>query len=220
MKHRVITTADGSKTLYVPEMDEQYHSVNGALTESEHVFLNNGYLHHPANPVSVFEVGFGTGLNALLTAIKADELKRHTLFASIEKHPLEDKEVQELDYGKLFEIPVTNLFEKMHAAPWNKTVKISNFFTLYKVKADLTDFDFEENMYDVIYFDAFGPDKQPKLWTPQIFNRLGSACRSGAIFVTYSAKGVVRRQLMNAGFIMERLPGPPGKRQMLRGSKV
>jgi len=220
MKHQIISTADGSKTLYVPELDEQYHSVNGALTESEHVFLKNGYLHHQANPVSVFEVGFGTGLNALLTVLKANELKRHTTYISIEKYPLEEREVMQLEYGNLFSDSATTLFKKLHAVSWNKKVKISEFFTLHKIKVDLSTFQFEQNAYDVIYFDAFAPDKQPKLWTPEIFDRLAAACRSGATFVTYSAKGVIRRQLISSGFEVERLPGPPGKRQMLRGRRI
>jgi len=219
MKHQIISTADGSKTLYVPELNEQYHSVNGALTESEYVFLKNGYLHHQANRVSVFEVGFGTGLNALLTALKADELKRHTTYTSIEKYPLEAREVMELEYGNLFSDSASKLFENLHTAPWNKKVKISEFFTLQKIKADLSTYQFEQKAYDVIYFDAFAPDKQPELWKPEIFDRLAAACRSGATFVTYSAKGVIRRQLIASGFEMERLPGPPGKRQMLRGMR-
>ncbi len=221
MKHRVITTADGSKTLYIPEMDEQYHSVNGALTESDHVFLKNGYLHQNCNPVSVFEVGFGTGLNALLTNLKADEQKRHTIYTSIEKYPVEEPELQQLGYGQLFSEPASALFEKIHTAPWNTKVKITEYFTLNKVKADLTEFTFEETeSIDVVYFDAFAPDKQPKLWTPEIFNHISGACRQGAVFVTYSAKGVIRRQLISSGFEVERLPGPPGKRQMLRGTRI
>ena len=221
MKRQVIQTADGSKTLFIPEMNEQYHSVNGARTESEYVFLKQGYLEHPSTSPVVFEVGFGTGLNALLTALKAEEQKRPTKFISIEKYPVDASEVKMLDYGKQISGKANHLFHKLHDAAWNEAVKISAYFTLHKIQADLKSVSFESlQAFDVIYFDAFAPDKQPQLWEPEIFNRIHAACCEGAIFVTYSAKGVIRRQLAATGFTMERLPGPPGKRQMLRGRRI
>ncbi|WP_167612947.1 tRNA (5-methylaminomethyl-2-thiouridine)(34)-methyltransferase MnmD [Maribellus sediminis] len=221
MKRQVIETADGSKTLFIPDMNEQYHSVNGARTESEYVFLKQGYLHHSSESVVVFEVGFGTGLNALLTALKAEEQKRPTKFISIEKYPIEVSEIQNLNYGKQISEKADVLFKKLHDAAWNETTKISDYFTLHKIQADLKLLSFDNyEHFDVIYFDAFAPDKQPQLWEPEIFERIYNACNEGAIFVTYSAKGVIRRQLATTGFVMERLPGPPGKRQMLRGTKL
>jgi len=221
MKRQVIETADGSKTLFIPDMNEQYHSVNGARTESEYVFLKQGYLHHPSESPVVFEVGFGTGLNALLTALKAEELKRPTKFFSIEKYPIETAEVQNLDYGRQISEEAAELFKKLHDAAWNESAKISDYFTLHKLQADLKLISFDKlEAFDVIYFDAFAPDKQPQLWEAEIFERIYKASNKGAIFVTYSAKGVIRRQLASIGFTMERLPGPPGKRQMLRGINI
>lgn len=221
MNREVIETADGSKTLYVPAMNEQYHSVNGALTESEYVFLKQGYLHHSSNHPVVFEVGFGTGLNALITALKASELKRSTRYISIEKYPLSAKEINALQYEKLFSPATAEILHKIHAASWNEEVTISEHFTLHKIKADLKTYTFSNlPQFDIVYFDAFAPDKQPDLWTPEIFESIYSCCKPGANFVTYSAKGMIRRQLSSVGFEMERLPGPPGKRQMLRGQVV
>ncbi|MCY1719746.1 tRNA (5-methylaminomethyl-2-thiouridine)(34)-methyltransferase MnmD [Prolixibacteraceae bacterium Z1-6] len=221
MERKVIDTADGSKTLFIPEMDEQYHSVNGAITESNHVFLNAGYNHHQSTTPVVFEVGFGTGLNALLTAIAAENQKRQTTFISIEKFPLDQKLIHQLNYGKLISEQAELLFKEIHAANWGVKVQISDFFTLLKTEGDLTNFRFEETQkFDIIYFDAFGPDKQPDMWNPVIFNKIYNVSAEDAVFVTYSAKGQIRRQLRDCGYSMERLPGPPGKRQMLRGTKI
>jgi tRNA U34 5-methylaminomethyl-2-thiouridine-forming methyltransferase MnmC len=221
MKRQVIETADGSKTLYIPELNEQYHSVNGAFTESEHVFLKNGYLHHTAASPIIFEVGFGTGLNALLTALKAEEQKRNTKFISIEKYPVNANELKKLEYGNRISDKAVKLFDQLHQAPWNKEVKISAYFTLHKIEADLTTLSLKKlDPFNLIYFDAFAPDVQPKIWRPSIFEYIFNASRKGAVFVTYSAKGEIRRRLTASGFKMERLPGPPGKREMLRGVRV
>lgn len=218
MERRIINTSDGSKTLYVPELDEQYHSVNGAKTESEFVFIKNGYEYQKENPLTIFEVGFGTGLNAFLTAIKASETKRKTLYYTLEKYPVSKNEIDGLKYGEFFNCKNSSLYNQIHEAEWNKEIRISQYFTIHKFKDDLITFQFDKvSEIGLIYFDAFAPDKQPKLWTFEIFKRIYDACNQQAVFVTYSAKGEVRRQLSKAGFVMERLPGPPGKRQMLRG---
>ncbi|MFV0590326.1 MAG: tRNA (5-methylaminomethyl-2-thiouridine)(34)-methyltransferase MnmD [Draconibacterium sp.] len=220
MERRLIETADGSKTLFIPEMNEQYHSVNGALTESNYVFLQQGYQAHKAKLPTVFEVGFGTGLNALITALEANKRKRKTRFVSIEKYPISIDEIRALEYGSLFEDNANQLFQDIHCAGWNNETYISDYFSIYKIQGDLTSYTFgEDQKFDIIYFDAFGPDKQPKMWQPDIFLKIYTACRQDAIFVTYSAKGEIRRNLAACGFEMERLPGPPGKRQMLRGIK-
>lgn len=214
-------TADGSFTIYLPEMDEQYHSMNGAITESNHVFIERGYLFHEKKNLSVFEAGFGTGLNCLLTIIQAQKLKRPTIYYAIEKYPLHIEVTQKLDYGSFFSDEARRWFEKIHSCPWEKEVKISDYFKLYKTTGDLTTKNFlPERNFDVIYFDAFGPDKQPEMWTPKIFERISRITQTDGVFVTYSAKGQVRRDLAAAGYRMERLPGPPGKKQMLRGIKV
>ena len=216
---KVIETADGSKTLFIPAMNEQYHSINGALTESEYVFLEKGFRHHPSSSPGIFEVGFGTGLNALLTALEAEKSGRHTNYTSIEKYPLSEQEINLLGYGNL-SAQAHKTFRLIHEAGWNTDIKISEYFTLHKINGDLQTHQFGINdVYNIIYFDAFGPDKQPGMWEEHIMNKLFNACSPGAVFVTYSAKGEIRRRLETCGFKMERLPGPPGKRQMLRGIK-
>lgn len=220
MKPQFITTADGSHTLYLSDIDEQYHSVNGALTESEHVYLDKGYLFHKNKTPKVFEVGFGTGLNCLLTALKAQELKRPTTYYTIEKYPLEKETIRHLNYGKIISEEAELLFKKIHDCNWNETVEISKYFNLIKLNSDLlkTDLNNLENC-DIIYFDAFGPDKQPEMWQAKILHKIYKLSAPEGVFVTYSAKGVIRRQLASCGYKMERLPGPPGKLHMLRGTK-
>lgn len=216
-----MTTADGSKTLFIPEMNEQYHSVNGAITESDYVFLEKGFRYHSANSPKVFEVGFGTGLNALLTALEAEKTKRHTLFISIEKYSLNSEEIKLLNYGQILSTKAIEIFENLHTAEWEKEIQISPYFRLQKTKADLKSYDLPNSSdFDLVYFDAFGPDKQPAMWEKPVLEKIYRACSNNAIFVTYSAKGEIRRRLENCGFRMERLPGPPGKRQMLRGTKI
>ncbi|NCB07166.1 MAG: SAM-dependent methyltransferase [Bacteroidia bacterium] len=220
MDYQIIQTADGSKTLYLPAMNEQFHSVNGAFTESEYVFTEKGYLFHPAKNPVVFEVGFGTGLNCLLTAILAEKTQRPTTFFTIEKYPLDNHWLEQLNYGSLISVEAKNIFATIHSCEWGKTVRITNHFSLHKINADLSEISFSEfAKFDVIYFDAFGPDKQPEMWEPAIFRKIFEQCSDGSVFVTYSAKGEVRRRLSAAGFTMERLPGPPGKKEMLRGIK-
>ncbi len=216
----IINTSDGSQTLYLPEMEEQYHSVNGAVTEANYVYINRGYLHSESKNPVVFEVGFGTGLNCLLTAIKATELKRYTTYFSIEKYPLDEEIIQKLTYGEAISDEAGKLFHKIHTCQWNSPVEITKYFKLIKLHLDLTDTGLNiDEAFDVIYFDAFGPGKQPEMWQPEIFKKIYALTANSGIFVTYSAKGEVRRQLASCGYNMERLPGPPGKFQMLRGIK-
>ena len=220
MKIELLTTSDGSHTLFLPEINEQYHSLNGAITESLHVYIKSGYSQNKSQNPVVFEVGFGTGLNALLTAIQAEKEKRYTTYFSIEKYPLNELLVKKLNYGKIISEEAQQLFEKIHACEWNKTVSINQYFNIHKINDDLKLFVLEEiPNFDIVYFDAFGPDKQPEMWTPEIFNKIADQTNVDGIIVTYSAKGEVRRQMANVGFTMERLPGPPGKKQMLRGIK-
>lgn len=219
-ERKVIETADGSKTLFVPAMNEQYHSLNGALTESDYVFLEKGFRHHPSQTPKVFEVGFGTGLNAMLTAQEAEKSKRPTYYTTIEKYPIKTEEIQCLNYGNLLSPRANEIFHTIHKADWETDVQISEFFILHKIKSDLKTCSFSNNnFYDLVFFDAFGPDKQPEMWQDKVINKIFQLCSNGAIFVTYSAKGEIRRRLEASGFRMERLPGPPGKRQMLRGLK-
>ncbi len=220
MKTDLILTADGSPTLYVSGMKEQYHSVNGAVTESKYVYAGMGYSFHPSiNPV-IFEVGFGTGLNCLVTAVYAEETARRTFYTAIEKYPLDIDVVEKLNYGVFFPGRGSEIYKAIHEVPWGVEVQITPFFRLLKIKDDLTRTGWNLPTFcDVIYFDAFGPDKQPDMWSEMIFKSLYSFTSPGGILVTYSAKGEVRRRMLSAGFSTEKLPGPPGKKEMLRGIK-
>jgi tRNA U34 5-methylaminomethyl-2-thiouridine-forming methyltransferase MnmC len=220
MKPEFIYTADGSPTLYLRGIDEQYHSLNGAITESKYVFEEKGYLYHPAAEPVVFEVGFGTGLNCLLTACNADQSKRPTLYISIENSPLSIHLIRSLNYGCLISEKAEILFNLIHECAWNVPVQITEYFQLIKLQADFTARGWKLPVScDVIYFDAFGPDKQPEMWSETVFAQLFEVTSPGGVLVTYSAKGEVRRRLQASGFRTEKLPGPPGKKEMLRGIK-
>lgn len=215
----VEVTADGSHTLFLPQLNEHYHSVNGAVQEGVHVFIEAG-LHQCAKEIiNVFEVGFGTGLNALLTADYASKNNKTIHYASIEAFPLSDDITQQLNYAGQDQ---TNLFEKLHTVEWGSEQQISEYFYLTKIEADFTDFSFSDytNRFDVIYFDAFAPDIQEYMWTQEVFDKMYNIAREDAILTTYCAKGVVRRRMQQAGFTVERIPGPPGKREMLRARKL
>lgn len=218
----VISTGDGSDTLFVEEISEQYHSLHGAIAESEHVFIRNGYLQVvQKGRLDVLEIGFGTGLNCLLTALKAGKTACHTRYYSVEKFPLEPGIVSQLNYPQLTGTEGEALFRKIHSAPWGEEVALTPFFSLYKVWDDFTKSAFLEiPECQVVYYDAFGPDKQPEMWTPELFRKVAGKMSPGGVLVTYCAKGAVRRNLNDAGFLMERLPGPKGKREMLRGIKM
>lgn len=212
-------TADGSNTLFVPELDEHYHSVKGALTESQHIFIQMGLNHSQAKSPHVLEIGFGTGLNAFLTLLEAEKQQRKVSFTSIERYPLKEDIVRKLGYPEIIAPEKSEKFYALHTAPWNQFVEISPCFTLHKIEGDFTHFDFQSH-YDVVYFDAFAPEKQPEMWSQPLFDRLYRQMNPGGILTTYCAKGVVRRMLQAAGFTVERLPGPPGgKREILRANK-
>lgn len=212
-------TADGSNTLYVPELNEHYHSVKGALTESAHIFIQMGLNHSQAINPRVLEIGFGTGLNAFLTLLEAEKSQRAIHFTSIERFPLSEEIVHKLSYPETIAPEECEKFYALHTAPWNQEVKITPYFTLHKIENDFTHFSFSE-YYDVVYFDAFAPEKQPEMWNQALFNNLYNPMNPGGILTTYCAKGVVRRMLQAAGFTVERLPGPPGgKREILRATK-
>ena len=215
--NNLVITGDGSHTIYVPEIGDSYHSVYGAIRESEHIFINSGFKYLRDDAV-IFEAGFGTGLNALLTALKSLQEKRKVLYTSIEKYPLEDELVKNLNYPNFLGEMAGELFSGIHECRWNEDVQITPYFTLTKIRTDLITYDIT-GKFNLVYFDAFGPDKQPDMWSDEIFTRIASATMPGGILVTYSAKGQVRRRLQSAGFAVSLLPGPPGKRQIIRAVK-
>lgn len=220
MERIVEITSDGSRTLYVPALDEHYHSVKGAVTESAHVFIRMGLEHHPSASLKVLEVGFGTGLNAFLTCLSAERLQKHVRYTAVELHPLPFAVAEALGYPEKVAPGRAGDFHLLHACPWEEDVCISPFFTLYKRKDDFTSCVFPPLSFDIVYFDAFAPEKQPEMWTHEVFGHLFSAMCPGGVLSTYCAKGAVRRMLQQAGFSVERLPGPPGgKREILRAVK-
>jgi tRNA U34 5-methylaminomethyl-2-thiouridine-forming methyltransferase MnmC len=209
-------TADGSHTVFVPELNEHYHSVNGAIRESMHVYVDAGFNHCRKRLITVLEFGFGTGLNALLTFREAQRRNVAVRYFTLEKYPLPVGLTASLNYGSKIDLP--DVFNKLHAAAWNERVEISSSFFLNKLRTDFFDYDFP-CLYDVVFYDAFGPDKQAEVWSPVLFDRIHASLYPQGILTTYCAKGSVRRMLQQAGFVVERLPGPPGKREMLRGRR-
>ena len=230
IKRELQLTADGSHTLFIPEMDEHYHSVNGAVQESRHVFIEAGLHHLERREITILEIGFGTGLNAWLTLEEAEKSGRNVYYTGLELYPLEWQLVEQLGYISANEqlmpgdnqCPAHELFKQLHTSPWEEDVPITPHFTLRKVQKDFNKLETETEGWkaDVIYFDAFAPEKQPEMWSQELFNRLYVLLNNSGILTTYCAKGVVRRMLQAAGFIVERLPGPPGgKREILRARK-
>ena len=217
MIRTIIETEDGSHTLYVPELEEHFHSTHGAIQESNHVFIKNGLLRCCKNEIKLLEVGFGTGLNALLTLINKGDKIIH--YFSLEKYPLSINEYSQLNYPKLANGEWEQEFNLMHSCAWNKPVEIVPGFVLIKINEDLTTFDFNLPLMDLIYFDAFAPGKQPEMWEESILSKIASQTSDGGVFATYCAKGEVRRSLIRSGFNMQRIAGPPGKMEMLYGEK-
>jgi tRNA U34 5-methylaminomethyl-2-thiouridine-forming methyltransferase MnmC len=216
---KIVKTSDGSDTIFVQGMGEHYHSVYGAIQESEYIFINCGLGYCKTNPVRIFEVGFGTGLNALLTFINSNDRGKEIFYSTIEKDPLPDSIITSLNYKDLIPNEYSHIFEQLHSSNWNVPEKISRNFTLLKIKGDLAFADIKGN-FDLVYFDAFGPDKQPEMWTDDVFRKVSGITDSNGILVTYSAKGSVQRTLRKNGFEVNLLPGPPGKRQIIRAIKI
>lgn len=219
MKREIITTGDGSKTIQLTDWEEQYHSVHGAIQEAYHVFIKHGLDLFQNSPIHILEVGFGTGLNAFITLLEAQKRKLHINYCGVEGFPVLWEEAKQLDYPlKLEVLDYKPIFELMHTSGWEKEIEIASKFILTKKNKDFKDIN-EHEMFNLIYFDAFGARVQPELWTVAIFEKMFNALKSEGYLVTYAAKGSVRRALQEVGFLVERLPGPPGKREMLRARK-
>jgi tRNA U34 5-methylaminomethyl-2-thiouridine-forming methyltransferase MnmC len=214
-----VITQDGSITFKAEEQGEHYHSVNGAITESEYVFIENGLKAHSGKNVSVFEVGFGTGLNAFLTMVHASELKTSVHYSAIELFPLEKSQYDLLNYHEFYPKEFNSYLRLINDAAWGESLKITDSFFLQKINSGLHNHSFEKNSYDIVYFDAFSPQAQPEMWTMEVFRKIFDSMKDSGILVTYSASGNVRRSMEYAGFSIEKLNGPPGKRHMLRGRK-
>jgi tRNA U34 5-methylaminomethyl-2-thiouridine-forming methyltransferase MnmC len=211
-------TADGSHTLYVRALDEHYHSHFGALTESKHIFINAGLASLKSNKVSILEVGFGTGLNVLLTSMYAQDNQVTVQYVTLDKYPLDPSLLFQLNYPTITGTEGRELFESIHSAPWETPVKLTPWFTLEKRLTDLTSMSVE-GLFDLVYFDAFGPGKQPEMWSREVMQKIAGVTHPGSVFVTYSAKGELKRILRALDFEVALLPGPPGKRVMTRAVK-
>lgn len=221
MQREIIVTADGSKTIHIPEWNEQYHSTHGALQEARHVFLKNGLERFaPNTAVKILEVGFGTGLNAILTLEAAWKANLTIQYVGLEAYPVSTLEIEELNYTDLFENQdLKKLYQLMHRAPWNEVVEILPGFTLEKRHEKMETFEAQFEQFDLIYFDAFGPRTQPEMWELPVLQKMYRITRENGFLVTYCAKGQVKRDLKTVGYEVEVLPGPPGKREMTRAFK-
>lgn len=223
MLRQPIITNDGSHTISIPEMNVTYHSHHGAIQESMHVFINAGLLpliHAEHQSISILEMGFGTGLNALLTLIEAENHQQNIDFTTIELFPLQPEETISLNYcDQLNRKDFQPVFQQLHQCEWEKDIIITPFFKINKVKDSLLNFK-TFKLQNLIYFDAFGPSEQPELWTKEVFEKLYNMLLPGGVLVTYCSKSEVRRAMQAVGLTVEKIPGPRGKREMVRAGKV
>ena len=214
----LVTTADGSQSISDGRTGETFHSINGAITESRLVFISNGLEFFKtktgSQKIAVLEIGFGTGLNAWLSLLKATAWQQQIDYTALEAFPLEMALAESLNYVEK-QLDKQN-FMALHLSEWGKPVQLDEYFQLTKIRQDLRAFSGEVSGFDVIFFDAFSPNVQPELWTEEIFSRLFHSLKSGGVLVTYSARGSVKNALRLAGFTVKRLPGPPGKRHVIR----
>jgi tRNA U34 5-methylaminomethyl-2-thiouridine-forming methyltransferase MnmC len=219
-KRIIIPTADGSNTVMISGTNTTYHSTHGAMQESELVYIEYGWkaalLQYPDTELSIFEMGFGTGLNAFLTALAAKERRKKVIYKCCELFPLSIEEASILNYA-------TNgnerlLFQELHSSKWNATTLIGDYFKLTKLKDDLLNINLQDKFH-IIYFDAFSPTEQPELWTDQVFRNMFDCLFPGGILTTYCSKSIIRNTLKSAGFLVEKLPGPRGKREVLRATR-
>lgn len=220
MKREIIKTSDGSTTIHIPEWNEQYHSIHGAIQEANHVYINNGLKYKFSNEIAVLEIGFGTGLNSFMTFLAAQNKELLIEYVGVEAYPILEEELLKLNYvAELGATQFAKIFESFHSCSWEEKHQITPSFSLLKRKQFFHEID-DKNKFDIIFFDAFGARVQPELWTEEIFLKMFLALKSEGVLVTYAAKGSVRRAMQSVGFRVERLPGPPGKREMLRAVKM
>ncbi len=219
MKREIIQTKDGSTTIHLEEWNESYHSKHGAIQEAKHVFIKNGLSLFKDKTLSILEIGFGTGLNAFITFLEASDMEQKIDYVGVEAYPVASEEILSMNY--VVELEAENkmaVFETMHKSNWNEKVVLSDYFSLTKRQQFFQDID-DVAQFDLIYFDAFGYRVQPELWSTAIFKKMYDALKENGVLVTYAARGVVKRSMIEVGFIVEKLEGPPGKREMFRAFK-
>jgi tRNA U34 5-methylaminomethyl-2-thiouridine-forming methyltransferase MnmC len=219
MRREIITTSDGSTTIHLPDWDENYHSKHGAIQEAKHVFIENGLSLFKDKSVAILEIGFGTGLNAFITFLESKKLNIAADYVGVEAYPVSATEILSMNYVNELNAKAENqIFEQMHTSNWEEKTILSDTFCLTKRKQFFAEID-DVAQFDLIYFDAFGYRVQPELWSTEIFQKMYNALKSNGVLVTYAARGVVKRSMMEVGFTVEKLPGPPGKREMFRATK-
>ena len=232
MKRIIRETEDGSKTIYIEDWDETYHSIHGAVQEASHVFIQNGFHHFVENklPVKIIEIGLGTGLNSFITLMESEKHKILVQYVGIEKFPVSDEEFEMVNYFEnVFKLypefedrknEFLNYYQQLFHSNWENWHKISSYFEFKKVEEDFFNLkNINENNFDLVYFDAFGSRVQPELWEKELLEIVDSLTKKSAIFTTYAAKGTIKRGLKDLGYIVQKRPGPPGKREMMVGRK-
>lgn len=219
MEREIIKTLDGSTTIHLKEWDECYHSKHGAIQEAKHVFIKNGLSLFEDKPVNILEIGFGTGLNAFITFLEANQKNQIINYTGVEAYPVNADEVLSMNYVSELEAnQFEEIFKKMHECDWNQKNEISSNYSLTKRKQFFDEID-DFEIFDLIYFDAFGYRVQPELWSTEIFQKMYNSLKPNGVLVTYAARGVVKRSMIEVGFTVEKLAGPPGKREMFRAVK-
>ena len=219
MRREIITTSDGSTTIHLPEWNENYHSKHGAIQEAKHVFIENGLSLFKDKSIAILEIGFGTGLNAFITFLESKKRYIDVDYVGVEAYPISEAEILSMNYVKELHVNDQNeVFKEMHSIVWEEKAKISETFTLTKRQQFFNEID-DIARFDLIYFDAFGYRVQPELWSTEIFQKMFNALKNKGVLVTYAARGVVKRSMIEVGFTVEKLPGPPGKREMFRATK-
>ena len=219
MKREIIQTLDGSTTIHIAEGDECYHSKHGAIQEAQHVFIKNGLSLFQNQKVAILEIGFGTGLNAFITLLEAKKMQQTIEYVGVEAYPISAEEVLSMNYVKeLNALDQSSTFDTMHQSNWEERIILGENFALTKRKQFFEEIN-DENKFDLIYFDAFGYRVQPELWSTAIFEKMYKALKTNGVLVTYAARGVVKRSMIEVGFTVEKLAGPPGKREMFRALK-
>lgn len=220
MKREIITTNDGSTTIHLPELNESYHSKHGAIQEAYHVFIKNGLSLFEGKSVSVLEIGFGTGLNSFITYLEAKKTNQNIDYVGVEAYPVAIEEALQMNYVKeLNSNQEAIIFKNMHEAIWEEKVPISDDFSLTKRQQLFQDIE-DEDAFNLIYFDAFGFRVQPELWSLEIFQKMYNALKINGVIVTYACRSSIKNAMIECGFKVEKLPGAPGKREMLRAKKI
>jgi tRNA U34 5-methylaminomethyl-2-thiouridine-forming methyltransferase MnmC len=223
MEKKIIITNDNSKTIFLPHLNETYHSIHGAIQEAKHVFTNkliDSFQVNKQNEINILEIGLGTGLNVLLTYIETEPFNKVINYSAIEAFPLNPNLAFKMDYCSMLGNKYKYIFEKIHNEKWEEKFQISNNFSLKKLNIKIENYEPLKNKFDVIYYDAFGPKAQPEMWSINIFQKMYDILKLNGFLITYCAKGEVKRNLKTLGFKVETLQGPPGKREMTKAVKL